>query len=159
SLIIDTKKTGVFLVHHYCFMSSHFHLAVRIRSLPEFSGCFQEIKREYTFWFNRKYKRRGPLWRERFKSLLIENEGYLHACGKYIEFNPVKAGMIKSPEQWAYSSAGFYFKKISDPLVDGYEFPEMPKGIDPQEEVFFTRGVGIGSGLFKLYLRDALQAV
>ena len=68
-------------------MNTHFHLAVKISSIDKFSQALHYMKRDYTYWHNKKYKKVGPLWRERFKSLLIEDERYMYACGLYIEGN------------------------------------------------------------------------
>jgi putative transposase len=69
----------------------------------------QKLKSSYIRYFHAKYKLSGPLWRERYKSLLIENEPYLFVCGEYIENNPVKAGLANLSEEYPFGSA--YLKK------------------------------------------------
>ena len=154
SMLLAVKEKARFLVHHYCLMQTHFHLAVTINEVSQFSTALKELKRNYTYWFNEKYNHRGPLWRERFKSILIEDERYLQACGTYIEYNPIKAGIVSSVEDWPYSSARFYLRNKNDNLVDGYERLSLPKDIDLTDDDSFIRGCGIGTGLFKRLLRD-----
>jgi len=98
-------------------MITHFHLVLSLRKLEDFSKALQQIKWQYTHYYNLKYKRYGPLWRERFKSLVIEDERYLAACGQYVEYNPVKAGLVTRCEDWPHSSSRSYFSGEGDPLV------------------------------------------
>ena len=148
-LILEVKVRYQFLVRHYCLMNTHFHFAVTISSVNQFSAGLQKLKSEYTKWFNARYKRVGPLWRERFKGLLIEDERYLYACGLYIEQNPVKAKIVQQPAQWQHSSSGFYSLAKADSIVDPYDFPDLPQGVGVENEVMFMRGPVIGSRIFK----------
>lgn len=93
-LLLKTKKKYEYQIHHYCIMQTHFHMVVTIGNVRHFSTGLQVLKKTYGEYYNFNHKRFGPLWRERFKSLLIENERYLYACGLYVEHNPVKAGMV-----------------------------------------------------------------
>lgn len=153
-LLMTHKVQSGFRIHHYCLMNTHFHLAVSIPCLFSFSEALKQIKWSYTVTYNRRHKRRGPLWQERFKSLLIEDEGYLYACGLYIENNPVKAGMAKRAPDWLHSSARYYENKAKDALVDGYDPPPVPS--EAFSEGFFTEGKGIGSELFRIQLNEEL---
>ena len=119
-MLLKKKQEFGFLVHHYCLMNNHYHLLVKIPNLVEFSLAFKGLQRKYTEYHHKKYKREGPLWRERFTSKLIQDEQYLYSCGIYIEYNPVKANLVKSPEDWLYSSSRFYVKNEANRLVDTY---------------------------------------
>ncbi len=156
NLLLHFKKKYPFQIHHYCLMHTHFHIAVSMPDTCLFSKALQELKWRYTRSFNKRHKRRGPLWQERFKSLLIEDAQYLYACGIYIEGNPLKAGLVDRSEDWNYSSASVYTSGEDNPLVDRYELPSLPEGIN-WEERFFTKGTGIGSSLFKIYQREECQ--
>ena len=157
--LLESKKAGDFRVHHYCLMSTHFHAVFRLGELAEFSKSLQWGKWQYTHYYNLKCKRYGPLWRERFKSLLIEDERYLAACGQYVEFNPVDAGLVERCEDWAYSSSRCYLKNEEDPLVDKYSFDgSLPEGIDLRDKAYFERGNGIGSALFKFCLKEGISS-
>ena len=155
-LLKKTKIVFDFQIYHYCLMPTHFHLAVRIGHVEKFSAALHALKCQYTQKFNNRYDRQGPLWKERFKSLLIENERYLHACGLYIENNPVKAGLTESHEEWQYSSAWHHSGLDGSDFVDGYEQQELPQDLDINDEVIFTRGAGIGSDFFKMNLREEI---
>ncbi|MBF0511223.1 MAG: transposase, partial [Candidatus Omnitrophica bacterium] len=84
-LLIEAKAKAKFRVYHYCLMQTHFHLAIKMGDPKDFALVMRDVKRDYAYKFHLKYRLSGPIWRERYKSLLIENEDYLYACGKYIE--------------------------------------------------------------------------
>jgi putative transposase len=64
----------------------------------------QSVARRYVRYFNREYRRSGTLWEGRFKSSLVQSETYLLQCQRYIELNPVRAGMVLDPAQYVWSS-------------------------------------------------------
>ena len=155
-LLLESKRKFGFLVHHYCLMHTHFHLLVSIPKVSSFCRGLQWLKRQYTLTFNKRRKRSGPLWRERFRSQLIEDESYLHACGRYIEENPVKAGLVPRPEDWPHSSAAHYRLGEEDPLIDSYEFDPEKNALPEMGQEVLEAGVGIGSELFLLHLEEGL---
>ena len=152
------KQQYAFKIYHYCLMNTHFHLAVHIPNVSAFSSAVRKLKTSYIRFFHTKYRLSGPLWRERYKSLLIENDPYLFVCGEYIENNPVKAGMVKGVVDWPYSSARYYIKGVDDRLVDCYDrgAPYRLKGVDVADEDFFEKGHGVGSSFFRFKLRESL---
>lgn len=154
----EKQVVSGFLIHHYCLMNTHFHLVLRVGVLSEFSKGMQWVKWQYTHYYNLKYKRYGPLWRERFKSLLIEDERYLAACGQYVEYNPVEAKMVDKPEDWPYSSSRCYFLGEEDLLVTKYSFDGSLLGdIDVKDKKNFEQGSGIGSPIFKFCLKEGIK--
>ena len=159
-LLVDVKKQSQFKIFHYCLMHTHFHLAVKIPEMTSFSKAIQRLKSLYIYRFHAKYKKSGPVWRERYRSLLIENESYLYACGQYIEQNPVKAKLVGDCLAWEHSSARFYLEGKQDELVDGYEgnqLPVLPKNVKEIDEGMFENGVGIGSGYFLFQLKERFK--
>ena len=154
SQLLSSKQEFSFRIHHYCLMHTHFHLAVSMEDIGKFSEALKWVKWGYARYFNFKNTRFGPLWRDRFKSLLIENERYMNACGRYIERNPVAAGLVTKSEDWPYSSASHYAKGKRDDLVDAYTFDGEPMLIEENMEKSFTRGPVIGSELYKLRFEE-----
>lgn len=153
-LLLKSKDRFSYHIHHYCLMHTHFHLAVSMENAQEFSEGLKWVKWSYARFFNFRKKRFGPLWRDRFKSLLIEDERYLLACGRYIESNPVEAGMVNRCEDWSYSSSGYYLKGKKDLLVSPYVLKGMPVISDENLEKYFTQGYAIGSELFKIQCQE-----
>lgn len=97
SLIYDVK------VHSYVLMSNHYHLLIET-SQENLSKYMKHINAYYAMYFNKKYKRSGHLWQGRFKSWFVTDEAYLYALVAYIEYNPIKAKMIKELGEYKYSS-------------------------------------------------------
>lgn len=158
-LLLMAKKAGGFEVYHYCLMQTHFHLAVKMGRPELFSFAIRDLKRSYVYWYHAKNKISGPLWRERYRSLLIENENYLYTCGKYIENNPVKAGLVEQPELWGHSSARYYINGIKDDLLDQYgDDVRQVEGLPLTEEEFESGSV-IGSGFFRFQFYDSRRRV
>ena len=91
-------------IHAYVFMDNHVHWLIS-SSIPEnLSKFMQYLGRRYVPYFNHKYGKTGTLWEGRFKASLIDNEEYLLRCYRYIELNPVRAGMVANPEDYVWSS-------------------------------------------------------
>ncbi len=73
--------------------------------------------RAYVHYFNRRYRFVGHLWQGRFRSPAIQCEGYLLYCGRYIERNPLEAGLVTEPWQYAWSSCRAYATGAADPFL------------------------------------------
>lgn len=91
-------------VHAWVFMTNHVHLLVT-PSLPDsISRCMQYLGRYYVRRFNDRYRRSGTLYEGRFKSSIVESREYLLVCQRYIELNPVRAGLVADPVDYIWSS-------------------------------------------------------
>jgi putative transposase len=104
-------------VHAYVLMPNHVHLLVTPPTAQALSKMMQSLGRRYVRWFNDKYGRTGTLWEGRFRSSVIEAERYLLACSRYIELNPVRAGIVDSPESYRWSSYAHHAGMLVDPIV------------------------------------------
>lgn len=91
-------------VHAYVLMTNHVHLLVTPTHAGAVSGFMQHIGRRYVQYFNFQYRRTGTLWEGRYKASLVEAEAYLLTCYRYIESNPVRAGMVRDPGDYRWSS-------------------------------------------------------
>jgi putative transposase len=91
-------------LHAYVLMSNHVHLLVSAGEGGNISRLPHSIGRKYVPFFNRKYGCTGTIWEGRFKASSIDSENYLLVCYRYIEMNPVRAGMVGSPEKYRWSS-------------------------------------------------------
>jgi len=85
-------------------MTNHVHLLITPQTPNAPAKLMQSIGRRYVQYINRQYKRTGSLWEGRYKSSLIQAETYLLARMRYIELNPVRAGMVDDPGQYRWSS-------------------------------------------------------
>lgn len=90
-------------IHAYCLMDNHYHLLIRTPR-PNLSRAMQFINSVYSARFNKIQERDGPLFRGRFKAVLVENNKYLYQVSRYIHLNPVEAKLAKLPEEYRWSS-------------------------------------------------------
>ncbi|PCJ33492.1 MAG: transposase [Alphaproteobacteria bacterium] len=91
-------------VHAFILMTNHVHLLVTPRSKTGVSQMMQSLGRAYVRYINLTYKRSGTLWEGRYKSSLIDSLRYLLLVSRYIELNPVRAGMVSHPAEYPWSS-------------------------------------------------------
>lgn len=108
-------------VHTYVFMTNHVHLLVTPSTETAIGQVMQSVGRRYVAHFNSTYKRTGTLWEGRYKATVIESESYLFACYRYIELNPVRAGLVKNPRAYPWSSHGANAFGERDSLVSPHE--------------------------------------
>lgn len=93
-------------VHAWVLMSNHIHLLCTPWKENAVSRMMQSMGRLYVRYFNHNYERTGTLWEGRYKSCLVQNERYLLEVYRYIEQNPVRAGLVEKPEDYRWSSYG-----------------------------------------------------
>ena len=91
-------------IHAYVLMTNHVHLLVTPATEDGLSRLMQSVGRRYVRYINSIYQRTGTLWEGRFKSALVDSERYLLTCMRYIELNPVRAGMVGKPGDYRWSS-------------------------------------------------------
>ena len=104
-------------IFHYCLMSNHVHLVLRVGSPNLLSRFMHDLQRWYFYYLHRKTGFQGHLWESRFGSFPIETESYLLECGRYVERNPIEAEMVDLPEEYLWSSYRFYAEGKADSLL------------------------------------------
>jgi len=104
-------------VHAYALMPNHFHLMVTPDSPEQLSRTMQSLGRRYVRFFNDRYERTGTLWEGRYRTALIGTERYWLACMRYVEMNPVRGGIVPSPELYRWSSYPAHAFGAPDNLV------------------------------------------
>ncbi|KAF7771925.1 putative transposase [Pseudoalteromonas citrea] len=91
-------------VHAFVLMTNHIHLLATPTTSNGVSKLIQSLGRYYVRYFNQIYKRTGTLWEGRFKSTLVDSDNYFLIVSRYIELNPVRAGMVQHPAEYTWSS-------------------------------------------------------
>lgn len=117
SLWIKGKEKYPCDVFHYCFMNNHYHILVRMTLGSDLKKLLHDVQLGYVRYFKKKHRFIGRLFQERYRSPRIGAESYYLQCGRYIERNPVKAGLVGLAEDYEYSSARYYVKGKDDSLV------------------------------------------
>lgn len=97
------KKKFDHSLYAFCLMPNHFHISIQTRKTP-ISKIMASLTTSYSMYFNRTYNHVGPVFQNRFKSILIENDSYFLKLSQYIYLNPVRANLVKDPIIYPYSS-------------------------------------------------------
>ena len=116
-------------VHAYVLMTNHVHLLVTPAKKDTLSNFMQHIGRRYVQYFNYCYQRTGTLWEGRYRASLVETEAYVLTCYRYIEMNPVRAGIVTNPFEYRWSSYRSSAFNEQDKVIVPHEL-YMALGID-----------------------------
>jgi putative transposase len=109
------------LIHAYAMMTNHVHLVATPERPEALALVMQAVGRRYVRQFNRRHNRTGTLWEGRYRASLIQEDRYLLACLRYIEMNPVRAGMAEQPAAFPWSSHRHHRGLVVDPLVSTHK--------------------------------------
>lgn len=104
--LLKAKENVSFGLYGYCLMDNHIHLL--IRESEEIGVSVKRVTVGYASWHNNRYGRAGHLFQNRYLSEPVESEGYLVHVLRYIHQNPLKANMVKKPEDYPWSSYNDY---------------------------------------------------
>lgn len=122
-------------VHAYVLMTNHVHLLVSPARVESLGKMMQMLGRYYVQYFNYHYQRTGTLWEGRYKASLISSEQYLFTCMRYIELNPLRAGIVENPSDYRWSSYHHNALGKTDLLIQPHlEYLKLGKtSIDQQQ--------------------------
>ena len=104
-------------VHTYVLMTNHVHLLLTPANEGAVGKVMQAVGRRYVQHFNDTYQRTGALWEGRYRATLVDTEAYLFTCSRYIELNPVRAGLVRQPADYRWSSYAANALGARDSLV------------------------------------------
>jgi len=134
-------------IHAFCLMRNHIHLALQVREVS-LSRIMQNLSQRYTIWMNRRQRRTGHLFQGRYKAILIDADAYLLELVRYVHLNPVRAGIVKCPEDYAWSSHRAYVGQEKIPWLTTdwvlAQFSEERKLARRRYQEFILEGVGEG---------------
>lgn len=97
-------KSAECSIHAYVLMTNHVHILLTPKQSNSAGTLMRGLGQRYVQYVNRTYKRSGTLWEGRFRSSIIQQQEYLFSCQRYIEMNPVRAGIVKHPGEYRWSS-------------------------------------------------------
>jgi putative transposase len=107
-------------VHAYVLMTNHVHLVLTPEAPSSIAKVMQSVGRRYVQYVNYTYRRTGTLWEGRYKATLIDSEQYLLTCSRYIELNPVRAGIVAHPGDYPWSSYRAHAHGQLDTLIQDH---------------------------------------
>ena len=159
SNLIEMKNELQIHVYSFCLMTNHIHLIVAPGDdVSSVSKLMCTLSARQTRYVNRLEKRTGTVWNGRFKASLIDTDAYLLACCRYVELNPVRAGIVVAPEEYRWSSYRFRAAMEDSQFLDDHSVfcvlgnSRSNRGIKYQEFV----ATGIPEAELRL-IRQALQ--
>jgi putative transposase len=124
-------------IHAYCLMPNHVHILATPARLASSAALMKELSQRYTHYFNEKHQRTGTLWEGRFRSCVAESARYALACYRYIELNPVRAGIVPHPALYPWSSYAVNIGIHVDPLLAHHaEFTALASDDRPRRAVY-----------------------
>ena len=117
-LLDISRETYQLTVHSFCILDNHYHLLVET-SRDNLSLAIRYVNSRYAIYFNKKLQRIGPLWQGRFKSWYVHDEDYLWLLLRYIEMNPVKAGITQVVGEYPDSTSYYVINKLHPAILSG----------------------------------------
>lgn len=171
-----TKERYGYLLHAYALMDNHYHIFIETPK-ANLSQIMQNINTSYTVYVNKRHRRCGHLFQGRFKGIIVDKETYLMVLTRYIHLNPVRAGIVKRPEDYRWTSYTEYMDagKVKESIVDITGtlscFSKTKKAAMKAYREFVNDGIGeennpledveagiiMGSKKFKALIRKLLQ--
>lgn len=109
--LISIKPNSIIKFLSFCIMPDHYHILIKIIKGASFLKYINDVENSYTRFFNEKFRRKGPLWQNSFRSVVIKNNEQLLHVTRYIHLNPTTNNLIKKPEDWIFSSYKDYLNK------------------------------------------------
>lgn len=135
--ILKYKSEHPFDLYHYCLMPNHIHFLIQTKNALDFSTFMKKINLAYFHHFKQEYGWVGHLWQGRYKSQPVGKDEYFIQCGKYIELNPVRANLVKTPKNYKYSSYNFYaYGKPNELITKDFMFNNMGKNDIERQKVY-----------------------
>ena len=114
TIAIYKDETSTY-IYGYCLMKNHIHLLVKSNN---FSDFMRKIGAKYVYWYNWKYDRVGSLFQDRYKSEVVEDDGYFLTVLRYIHQNPTKANITDTIDKYEFSSYNEYIELNEKKIID-----------------------------------------
>ena len=155
------KAVSGYKVFAYCLMSNHIHILIKVQK-EDLDLIMKRIAGSYVYWYSWKYYRKGHLFQDRFKSEPIEDDSYFLTVLRYIHQNPVKAGIVKSIDDYRFSSYNEYTGEDSSNIVDcefAFSLMKKDKFIDFNTEKNDEVCLDIDPKEFRINDSDAIKII
>lgn len=122
-------------IYAYVLMPNHFHLLVQTKKIP-ISKIMTSLLTSYAMYFNKKYKRVGILFQNRFKSKLCDKDSYFLGASRYIMLNPIEAGLARYLKDYPWSSYDELFGQAEFNIVDKEEIGRLIGETEKEKESY-----------------------
>jgi putative transposase len=149
--LIEAADKHELAIHAYAWMTNHIHLLATPGHDDSISKVLQSVGRKYVQYFNYTYRRSGTLWEGRYRATVVDSERYLLTLMRYIELNPVRAGMVAHPRDYPWSSYAFN--------AQGETGPNSTWLTRHKEYLRLGRNAGERQGAYRQLFRAAIPGV
>jgi putative transposase len=135
----------------YCLMGNHYHFVLHTRG-ANLSALMRHVNGVYTQAFNRRHGKVGHLFQGRFKAILVDRDAYLLEVCRYVELNPMRARMVRAPENWPWSSYLAHVGAVPAPQwldcegLHGYLLGHAPRGTSDRRRAANRYAALVGEG-------------
>jgi putative transposase len=116
AILKEVKNKLEFELHCYCLMTNHVHLQIKTFD-SSISTIMKRINQIYAQYFNKKYNYVGYVFQDRYHSEIIKDDSQMLTTSRYIHLNPVRANMVKKPEEYEHSSYSMYIGYEKEKLI------------------------------------------
>ena len=141
ALLRDAIRRYECQVLAYALMTNHLHLMVQTGQVQPVSKLMQSLNTTYTMYVNRTYKRVGHIFQGRYHSILIDKDSYALELTRYIHLNPVRAGLVRTPEEYPWSSYWAYLGRAENDLVTPNDILAMVSHVEARQRVLYGQFV------------------
>jgi putative transposase len=131
-LLQEYSKRHGCAIHAYVLMTNHIHLLVSPPDIPSISRLMHDVNQVYGQHLNRTSNRCGSVWQGRPKTCLVDSKAYFLTCQRYIELNPVRAGMVTRPGDYRWSSYGTNAEGLPSAFITPHK-TYLDLGLTPEE--------------------------
>jgi len=129
-LLIDYCKKHHVIIAAYCLMDNHIHLILVPKTEDGLQKVLKPLHMRYAQYINKQHGWTGHLWQGRFFSSALD-DAHTYSAIRYVERNPVEAGMVEKAEDYKWSSAGFYCGLVESAALSSYA--KLPVGIQDEQ--------------------------
>ena len=151
--LLRASRQHALHIHTYVLMTNHVHLLATPEDEQSLPKTLQSVGRRYVQYFNYTYERTGTLWEGRYRATVVHAEDYLLTCMRYIELNPVRAGMVQHPSDHPWSSYRCNGQGQANPLVSAHELYDRLGRMEPERLSAYRQ-------LFRAQIaKDELEAI
>jgi putative transposase len=129
--LMEAKSLFSVDIFHYCLMNNHFHLLLRVKTAESLPQFMHKVQLRFARFFKNKYSSVGHVFQERYRSPRVPEESYYLQCGRYIEKNPIRAGIVDDAFEYPWSSAKHYGLGAKDSLITtSFHYNELGETIE-----------------------------
>jgi len=142
------EKRYKYNLYAYVLMPNHYHLLIETLQ-ANLSKIMHYINSSYTTYFNIRHRKVGHLFQGRYKSIIVDKDSYFLELTRYIHLNPVRAGMVKSPEEYKWTSYNSYIGREDNKYIDNQEIEKVMDLDNKEYKKFAMAGMGKDINPFK----------